>query len=61
MLRQMKRTSEEIKKDSPCIGICTLNEHGICIGCNRHIDDIIKMGNDGILWDIAENIKKGKK
>ena len=41
MLRQMRRTVEEIKKDSPCIGVCTLNENDICIGCDRHIGDII--------------------
>ena len=40
MLRQMKRTKEEIQEDSPCIGTCTLNENDICIGCNRHIDEI---------------------
>jgi len=48
-------------KYSPCIGICTLNEQGICIGCKRTIEEIIHMGNHGELWDIAENIKKGKK
>ena len=41
MLRQMRRTVEEIKKDSPCIGVCTLNEDSICIGCDRHIDEIM--------------------
>ena len=41
MLRQMRRTVKEIKKDSPCIGVCTLNENDICIGCDRHIGDII--------------------
>ena len=40
MLRQMKRTRKEIREDSPCIGTCTLNENDICIGCNRHIDEI---------------------
>ena len=44
MLRQMRRTTEEIKKDSPCIGVCTLNEDDICIGCDRHIDEIIECG-----------------
>ena len=46
---------------SPCIGVCTMNEQGICIGCKRTIEEIIHMGNHGELWDIAENIKKGKK
>ena len=40
MLRQMYRTKEEIVNDSPCIGTCTLDEDDICIGCNRHIDEI---------------------
>ena len=53
----MKKSSEK----SPCIGVCTLNEQGICIGCNRTIEEIIHMGNHGELWDIAENIKKGRK
>ena len=26
--------------DSPCIGICTLNENGICIGCERTLEEI---------------------
>ena len=26
---------------SPCVGICTLNEDSICIGCDRHIDEIM--------------------
>jgi len=46
---------------SPCIGVCVLDENNICIGCKRTIEEIIRMGNDGILWDIAENIKKGRK
>ena len=41
MLRQMHRTAADIKNDSPCIGVCTLNESDICIGCDRHIGDII--------------------
>ena len=60
MLRQMRRSVEDIRKDSPCIGVCTLNAEDICIGCHRHIEDIMKMGDDGILWDIAENNKKGQ-
>ncbi len=45
MLMQMRRTKEEIKNDSPCIGTCTLNEEGICIGCDRTIEEIIEAGN----------------
>lgn len=28
------------KIDPPCIGICTLNENGICIGCERTLEEI---------------------
>ena len=28
------------KIDPPCIGICTLNENGVCIGCNRTVKEI---------------------
>tara|TARA_Y100001963_G_scaffold38166_1_gene53303 strand:- start:240 stop:395 length:156 start_codon:yes stop_codon:yes gene_type:complete len=44
MLKQMYRTKEEIANDSPCIGTCTLDEDNICIGCNRHIDEITLYG-----------------
>ena len=46
MYEQLRRTSKEIKNDTPCIGICTLNENKICIGCNRHIDEIIQRGRE---------------
>lgn len=32
-------------KVSPCIGICKLDTKQVCIGCNRHINEIIHMGN----------------
>ena len=31
---------------SPCVGICTLNENDICIGCDRHIDEIMECGRN---------------
>ena len=45
MYRQLSREPEAIKADSPCIGVCTLNEVSVCIGCNRHIDEIVKAGH----------------
>ena len=45
MLRQMRRTKEQIENDSPCIGTCTLDENDVCIGCNRSIKEIIEAGN----------------
>jgi predicted Fe-S protein YdhL (DUF1289 family) len=33
------------KSNSPCIGVCTLDEDGIrCIGCGRTIEEIISYG-----------------
>ena len=46
MLRQLRRTRKDIQEDRLCIGVCTLNEENVCIGCNRHIDEIIQRGND---------------
>ena len=45
LLYPMKRSEEDIKEDTPCIGTCTLNEDDICIGCHRHIDEIIEAGS----------------
>ncbi|PAJ72501.1 DUF1289 domain-containing protein [Pseudoalteromonas sp. NBT06-2] len=35
-------------KDSPCIRICCLSEKDVCLGCFRHLDEILswhKMDN----------------
>lgn len=26
--------------DSPCVGICALDEEDLCLGCRRHISEI---------------------
>jgi predicted Fe-S protein YdhL (DUF1289 family) len=26
---------------SPCIRVCVLDAHGYCMGCERHIDEIV--------------------
>jgi len=26
---------------SPCNDVCTLNDHKVCIGCNRTMDEIV--------------------
>ena len=55
MLQQLKRTRNQIIKDTPCIGICTLNEQNVCIGCNRHIDEIVQAGNAEEIPDDEHN------
>lgn len=27
---------------SPCVSICALDEHDICLGCQRSVDEIIR-------------------
>ena len=44
MLYPMARSKEEIAKDSPCIGTCILDSENICVGCGRHIEEIIAAG-----------------
>ena len=34
----------ETPKNSPCIGVCKLNEHLICYGCGRTSEEIRKAG-----------------
>ena len=29
---------------SPCINVCRLDEHGVCVGCKRTIDEITQAG-----------------
>jgi len=31
--------------ESPCIRNCCLNENDVCLGCFRHVDEIIEWGS----------------
>ena len=55
----MARTTEEIAADSPCIGTCILDLNDICVGCGRHIEDILKAGLKITDRDMADKAKKG--
>ena len=37
VLVQLELMAED---DSPCIGVCTLNKDGVCIGCERTLEEI---------------------
>ena len=37
VLVQLELMAED---DSPCIGVCTLNKDGVCIGCERTLQEI---------------------
>lgn len=32
---------EPVEVRSPCVGICQLSKEDICIGCYRHVEEII--------------------
>lgn len=29
-----------MSEESPCIGVCQIDEAGYCLGCGRHADEI---------------------
>ena len=40
------------KIDAPCIGICTLNDKDVCIGCGRTVKEI----HEAYLRSIGEKV-----
>lgn len=34
-----------LPEQSPCTGVCQLNDHAICTGCYRTLDDIVHWRN----------------
>lgn len=38
---QQNRQHNKNKNLSPCVGNCCLNNDDICLGCYRHIDEIV--------------------
>lgn len=38
-----KKDKNEV--ESPCIRNCCLNEMDVCLGCFRHVDEIIEWGS----------------
>jgi len=45
-------TDTEKQIQSPCIRNCCLNTDDVCLGCFRHVDEIIE-------WSPASNERKG--
>ena len=46
-VEQVNKINTEVA--SPCVRNCCLDEQDICLGCNRHIDEIMawrKLGNE---------------
>ncbi|MEO0616367.1 MAG: DUF1289 domain-containing protein [Pseudomonadota bacterium] len=54
------------KPQSPCISICTLDEHDLCMGCYRSLDEIVDwtmMTDDekrAVLANVAERSAQQK-
>jgi predicted Fe-S protein YdhL (DUF1289 family) len=40
----MDASAESALPLTPCIGICRLDERGLCIGCRRNLDEIARWG-----------------
>jgi uncharacterized protein len=38
----------QVEVTSPCIGVCAINESGLCQGCFRNIDEIKSW------WDMSQ-------
>ncbi len=36
---------------SPCIGVCRIDAHGLCIGCRRSLDEIAR-------WSRMDNAER---
>lgn len=36
------------RKESPCIGVCLLDEKDVCVGCERHINEIVNWPSPNI-------------
>lgn len=38
---------------SPCIDICEIDKHGLCLGCARTLDEIARWGSASPAWRAA--------
>ncbi len=58
----MKNKPNSINTNSPCVRNCCLNEIDICLGCFRHIDEIIawKSYNDQQKSQVLNTCEKRK-
>ena len=54
----MSDTAQPIK--SPCIEVCALDDHNVCIGCYRTADEIIDwfIASDDRKRDILDALKR---
>jgi len=34
-----------LRVNSPCINVCALDDANVCVGCGRHMDDIVSWTN----------------
>ncbi|PID41718.1 MAG: DUF1289 domain-containing protein [Proteobacteria bacterium] len=39
-----RKSANEAKVRSPCVGICALDDEDVCIGCQRTGDEIARWG-----------------
>ena len=48
-----------VEYSSPCVGICELNDSGVCIGCARSPEQIKKDGQD--YYEMFRNLQQDSK
>lgn len=48
------------RPDSPCTGICTLNENDECLGCHRTLDEIAEWEDlePEAQWDLVNELAR---
>lgn len=40
MTKEVRVTMSQARPPTPCVNICTLDEHQVCLGCRRTLDEI---------------------
>lgn len=45
------RPQADARPESPCVGLCQLDAARICLGCGRHIDEVVE-------WSFADDGRK---
>jgi predicted Fe-S protein YdhL (DUF1289 family) len=38
-------SSDQAQPASPCVGVCRLDAHSVCVGCGRRIEEIAAWGH----------------
>lgn len=58
MANTIERAFEMQRPDSPCTGICTLDDADRCLGCHRTLDEIVEWEDldAQAQWDVVSEL-----